>query len=161
MDSENLALATTPGQYLTFELNGQTYGVKISSVREIDLMCQITPVPNTPVYVSGVMNLRGKIVPVVSLRLRFGLNNVEATKETCIVIVDSGQKSVGVVVDKVKSVVELSADQIEPAPEMPTSGGEKYISGMGKLDNQVVILLNIVECLIDALGVGEPKKQAA
>jgi purine-binding chemotaxis protein CheW len=135
------------GQYLTFFLNRQAYGVPIGTVREINRMSEITVVPETPVFVSGVMNLRGKVIPVINLRLRLGLPEIPYTKETCIIIIEGQSGQVGMIVDSVNAVIELTENQIEPRPVMGDSSKLGYVMGMGKVENQVIVLLAIVECL--------------
>lgn len=132
-----------PGQYLTFSLNAQTYGIPIATVREINRVLDITPVPQTPDYVAGIINLRGKIIPVINLRKRLGFTIQDYTKQTCIVVIDCPTGQVGAIVDTVSSVSDFAANQIEPAPEL--SGDiARYILGVGKLDKSVIILLDIV-----------------
>lgn len=136
-----------PGQYLTFVLKGQPYGVPIGTVREINRMSDITPVPQTPTFVAGVVNLRGKVIPVVDLRLKLGLEYIAQTKETCIIVIETDNGQVGTIVDSVRGVIELNDSQIEPAPALGDDETMRFIMGMGKVDNQVVVLLSIVECL--------------
>jgi purine-binding chemotaxis protein CheW len=135
------------GQYLTFQLANRAYGVPIASVREINRMTEITPVPKTPVYLSGVMNLRGKIVPVVDLRIKLGLEVQGPTRSTCIVVIESEGRLMGVIVDAVSSVIELSAAQVEPAPELGESTRLRYVIGMGKYEDDLVILLDVAATL--------------
>lgn len=136
-----------PGQYLTIRLKDQFYGVAIGTVREINQMGDIVPVPKTPEFVVGVMNLRGKVIPVVDLRLKFGLEKSSTTRETCIVVIDAEVGQVGVVVDAVNEVVELAAGQIEPPPLMGGDNELAFVKGMGKIDNKVIILIDIVNSL--------------
>ncbi len=135
-----------PGQYLTFHLNGQSYGVPIGTVREINRVSEITPVPQTPEFVAGVMNLRGKVITVVNLRLKLGMPKIGYTKETCIVVIESEVGQVGTIIDSVNGVTALLENQIEANPAGSASG-DIYVSGMGKVENQVIILLDIVQCL--------------
>ena len=139
------------GQYLTFQLAHRAYGVPVSSVREINRMTEITPVPKTPVFIAGVMNLRGKIVPVVDLRIRLGLETQGSTRSTCIIVIESQGESqgrlMGVIVDAVSSVIDLKAEQVEPAPDLGESTRLRYVIGMGKYESELVILLDIAATL--------------
>ncbi len=136
-----------PGQYLTFVLNSQSYGVPIGTVREINRLSEITPVPKTPVFVAGVMNLRGKVIPVVNLRLKLGFVQTEHTKETCIIVIETLVGQVGMIVDSVRGVIELVSNQIEPTPNLGNSSETEFVMGMGKLENSVIILIDIVKAL--------------
>lgn len=136
-----------PGQYLTFHLTGRPYGLPIASVREINRLSDIAPVPHTPTFVAGVMNLRGKVIPVISLRRKFGFEDAESTKHTCIIVIEGADGQVGIIVDSVSGVVELTSDQIEPAPIMGDVGRLDFVMGMGKADNAVIILVDAVVAL--------------
>ncbi len=142
VDSSNLE-----GKYLTFILAGEEYGLEILKVREIIGLMDITVVPRTPPYVRGVINLRGKIIPVVDLRVKFGMDAVEDTEETCIIVVEVAQndKSVemGSLVDKVSEVLDISGDDIEDAPSFGNGFDANFIMGMAKAKDSVKILLNI------------------
>lgn len=144
MKSKSLA---GPGQYLTFILCGQSYAVPIESVREINRMCDIAPVPQTPKYVAGVINLRGKVIPVVDLRLRFDFPKTTVTKESCIIVIESKHGQVGTIVDAVSGVVDLRQDQIEPPPHLGDDESLSFIIGMGKTDQEVIILVDTVNAL--------------
>ncbi|RYZ78606.1 MAG: purine-binding chemotaxis protein CheW, partial [Proteobacteria bacterium] len=133
-----------PGQYLTFQLMEEQYGVPIETVREINRVGEITPVPRTPEYVKGVMNLRGKIIPVVNLRVKFGMNTQDYTRDTCIIVIDTEIGQVGMIVDSVKEVVDLVANQIEPSPVLGHEATMSFVRGMGKVDQRVIILVDIV-----------------
>ncbi|MDZ4662123.1 MAG: chemotaxis protein CheW [Pseudomonadota bacterium] len=134
-------------KYLTFILKGQPYGVPIGAVREINRVTEITPVPQTPAFVAGVINLRGKVIPVVDLRMKLGMPNTQQTKQTCIIVIEGQSEQVGMIVDSVSGVVDLSEDQIEPRPTMGNEDKLNYVLGMGKIDNNVVILIDIVKAL--------------
>ncbi len=136
-----------PGQYLTFVLNSQLYGVPIGTVREINRLSEITPVPKTPSFVAGVMNLRGKVIPVVNLRSKLGFERTDHTKETCIIVIETIVGQVGMIVDSVRGVIELFANQIEPTPNLGNSAETEFVMGMGKLENTVIILIDIVKAL--------------
>lgn len=139
----SLSLAK-PGQYLTFKLKTEFYGVAIENVREINRVGEITPVPKTPHFIKGVMNLRGKIIPVVNLRERFGLSAESYTRDTCIVVIDTPMNQIGLIIDSVKEVVTLEAKHIEAAPTLGESKATDFIIGMGKYDDKVIILVDIV-----------------
>lgn len=133
-----------PGQYLTFQLQAEQYGVPIETVREINRVGEITPVPRTPEYVKGVMNLRGKIIPVVNLRVKFGMETQQYTRDTCIIVIDTEIGQVGMIVDSVKEVVDLTENQIEPSPVLGNETTMSFVRGMGKVDQRVIILVDIV-----------------
>ncbi|MFP5518876.1 MAG: chemotaxis protein CheW [Bdellovibrionia bacterium] len=133
-----------PGQYLTFQLMNEQYGVAIETVREINQYGEVTPVPRTPDYVKGVMNLRGKIIPVVNLRIKFGMDAHDITRDTCIIVIDTQIGQIGMIVDSVKEVVDLVESQIEPPPMLGNEKTMSFVRGMGKVDNRVVILVDVV-----------------
>jgi purine-binding chemotaxis protein CheW len=140
-------------KFLSFCLGSEHYGVEILRVREIIGLIAITPLPQAPEYVKGVMNLRGRIIPVIDLRAKFGLPEVEATKETCIIVMEGGDATsgeavvMGVVVDSVREVQDIPPASIEPAPGFGCAVPLDYIQGMGKVKDKVVILLNIARVL--------------
>ncbi len=139
------------GKYLTFHLGEEGYGLEILKVQEIIGMQEITKIPKAPDYVKGVINLRGKVIPVVDLRLKFGMPEQEISRKTCIIVtqVQRGQSSliIGIVVDEVSEVMEISGDQIEPAPAFGTQLDTNFILGMAKTENAVKILLDINKVL--------------
>lgn len=134
-------------QYLTFTLADEIFALDIGSVREVLELTNITRIPRTPSFMRGVINLRGHAVPVVDMRLKFGLPEVDATVNTCIIIVEvevEGEDTVlGALVDSVREVVEMPPEAIEPAPRMGTSIDTRFIRGMGKQDEHFVIILDI------------------
>jgi len=141
------ANAHLAGKYLTVGLDREAYGIAVLKVREIIRMQKITPVPQMPAYVKGVINLRGRVIPVIDLRLKFGLEAVLADR-TCIVVVQvslSLEQSVqmGLIVDSVEEVATLSDAEIEPTPEFGTRLNTEYIVGMAKVKGQVKMLLDI------------------
>lgn len=138
---------TRAGKYLTFVLADEIYGLEILKVREIIGMMSITDVPGTPGYVRGVINLRGKIIPVVDLRSKFGMPPTEETDETCIIVVDVGGVEMGTVVDKVSEVLDISEQEITDTPAMGLDINADFILGMGKADDKVTILLDISRVL--------------
>ncbi len=143
-----VARAAQEGKFLSFVLGSEEYGLEILKVHEINGMTGITPVPRTPEYVRGVLNLRGRVIPIVSLRQKFEMAAVEDTDRTCIIVVEVNHQgteiTMGIVVDEVSEVLSITADQIDPAPlHGSTVGDAGYVSGMGKLDDRVVVLLDI------------------
>lgn len=139
------------GKYLTFHLANEEFGVRVLKVREIMGILEITSVPQTPVYVKGVINLRGKVVPVIDLRLKFGLPAAEYTQRTCIIVAqleaDSGPILMGVVVDGVSEVLNLTGAEIEDAPDFGDDAAGQYLLGMAKVKGKVKILLDIDKVL--------------
>jgi purine-binding chemotaxis protein CheW len=136
------------GKYLTFILGRESYGIEVLKIREIIRVTDITSVPQMADYIKGVINLRGKIIPVIDLRLRFGLAKAEATERTCIVVVQvaraSGAKAqMGLVVDDVEEVSNIAAADIEPTPDFGTQLDTDYLLGMAKVKGTVKILLDI------------------
>jgi purine-binding chemotaxis protein CheW len=145
------AEAARDGKYLTFSLAGEEYGIGILKVREIIGMMSITPVPQTPEFVKGVINLRGKVIPVIDLRLRFGLMARDCTERTCIIVVeivsDSGAVPMGIVVDAVSEVLNIREADIENTPTFGVKLNTDFILGMAKTDGGVKILLDIDKVL--------------
>jgi purine-binding chemotaxis protein CheW len=135
------------GKYLTFCLAEEEYGLEILKVREIIGMMAITGVPGTPGFVKGVINLRGKVIPVVDLRLKFGLPEKERTEETCIIVVNVGTVETGIIVDKVSEVMDIAAGDIEDTPSFGVNVDTDFILGMGKAGSAVTILLDIDKVL--------------
>ncbi|PJA29382.1 MAG: chemotaxis protein CheW [candidate division Zixibacteria bacterium CG_4_9_14_3_um_filter_46_8] len=139
------------GKYLTFRLADEEYGIEILRVREIIGLMDITQVPRTPHYVRGVINLRGKVIPVIDLRMKFDMNVQEDTEESCIIVVDvasaDGTVSIGVLVDAVSEVLNIRQEEIEDAPSFGSGIDVDYILGIGKIKNAVKILLNINKVL--------------
>ena len=131
------------GKYLTFSLAGEEYGLEILKVREIIGMMGITAIPRTPPFIKGVINLRGKVIPVVDLRLKFGLAEGQRTDETCTIVVDVGSVEMGIIVDKVSEVLDIAKEDIEDTPSFGTSVDTEFILGMGKAKGKVTILLDI------------------
>jgi purine-binding chemotaxis protein CheW len=138
------------GKYLTFVLSGEEYGLEILKVREINGMMAITAVPRMPDYMKGVINLRGKVIPVIDLRLKFGMCKAERTAETCIIVVDVGGSLMGVIVDQVSEVLDIRGEDIEDAPNIGVNIDTGFILGMGKAKGTVKILLDIDKVLSDA-----------
>ncbi len=139
------------GKYLIFRLGDEEFGASVLKVKEIMKMQEITIVPQTPDFVQGVINLRGKIVPVINLRKKFSLEDREATELTCIVVMrivfSSGEQSLGIIVDSVVEVLTLASEDIEDAPDFGLSAISRYVRGMAKNKGRVRILLDIDEVL--------------
>jgi purine-binding chemotaxis protein CheW len=135
------------GKFLTFYLAGEEYGLEILKVREIIGMLPITRVPRTAHHILGVINLRGKVIPVIDLRLKFGLPSVEHTEETCTIVVQAHGIVMGIVVDKVSEVLDISAADIENTPSFGMEVRTEYILGIGKAQGRVRILLDIDKVL--------------
>jgi len=135
------------GKYLTFLLADEVYGLEILKVREIIGLMAITNVPGTPDYVCGVINLRGKVIPVVDLRRKFGMMTAEQTEETCIIVVNVNGVEMGTVVDKVYEVLDIPEEDIEDAPDLGMDVHTNVILGMGKVDKKITILLDINKIL--------------
>lgn len=140
------AMSEEESKYLTFKLAGEEYGVEILKVREINGVMDITAVPRMPTYMKGVINLRGKVIPVVDLRLKFGLEEIEYTEQTCIIVVDVG-KEIGIIVDTVSEVLDIEGKNVEPPPSLGGSVDTSFILGMGKVGSAVKILLDIGKVL--------------
>jgi purine-binding chemotaxis protein CheW len=146
--TENTAKADQRGgKYLTFPMGQEEFGIRVLKVREIIGVQDITAVPHTPPYVKGVINLRGKVIPVVDLRLKFGLPEVPYTLRTCIIVVqiqgESGPMPMGLVVDGVSEVLNLSGAEVEDTPDFGAGCSMPYILGMAKVKGKVKILLDI------------------
>jgi len=141
------------GKYLTFVLAGEDYGVEILKVREIIGMMPTTAVPGMPDYVNGVINLRGKVIPVIDLRLKFSMPRAEQTAETCIIVMDVRGSLMGVVVDRVSEVLEILSEEIEDSPSVGTAVENDVILGMAKSKGRVKILLEIDRVLCDTIDV--------
>lgn len=143
------------GKYLTFVLDQEEYGIEILKVREIIKVIEITPVPEAPHYIKGVVNLRGKVIPVADLRLKFDMEEKEHDDATCIIVLDVGGKSMGVVVDTVSEVLQVAGDQIDPTPDFGEGSSNDYIVGVGKIGDTVKMLLNIDQVLLDVDAVSD------
>ena len=130
-------------KYLTFFLASEIYGVEIAYVTEIIGIQKITNIPEMPDYIKGVINLRGKVIPVMDVRTRFHMEQREYDERTCIIVVDISGTTVGLVVDEVSEVADIPEDQVEPPPMGRQGKGNAFIKGMGKSGDSVKILLNI------------------
>jgi purine-binding chemotaxis protein CheW len=145
--AENKDISSHEGKFLTFALSNEEYGIEILKVREIIGIMEITPVPQTPDYVKGVINLRGKVIPIIDLRLKFAMPEVEHTKETCIIVAEVGTAQVGVIVDSVSEVTDIKGEDIEESPNFGQGIDTNFIMGLGKTKKKIVILLDIEKVL--------------
>ena len=146
--SQTSSSAANAGEYLSFTLGDEQYGVDILKVQEIRGYDQVTRVPDAPDYIKGVINLRGTIVPVIDLRLKLRLENARYDAFTVMIVLNVEQRVVGIVVDSVSDVIELSAEQIRPTPEFGAAVDTRFINGIGTQDERMLILLDI-ETLLD------------
>ncbi|MGA3008780.1 MAG: chemotaxis protein CheW [Terracidiphilus sp.] len=137
-------------QFLTFLLDEQEYGLEIFKIREIRGYAPVTPIPNVPQHVRGVMNLRGTVLPVVDLRMKFGMPAVEYNKFTVIVIATVGEKTVGLLVDAVSDVLMVANDAMREAPDFGTSVDTRFINGVFESRERLTVALNLEELLTDS-----------
>ena len=147
MDQAVKVMEEREGKYLTFSLADEEYGIGILKIKEIIGMMPVTTVPQTPKFVKGVINLRGKVIPVIDLRLRFGMESIDYTERTCIIVVEIdgtvGTVQIGIVVDSVSEVLNIKGEDIEDTPTFGTKLDTNYILGMAKMEGGVKILLDI------------------
>lgn len=160
VQEKHLGEGTGTMQLVSFRLAQEEYGIEITKVQEIILMGEITRVPQTPDYIKGLINLRSTVIPIVDLRLRFGLPQEDATDETRIMVVNVSGKTIGIIVDAVSEVLRIGHEQIAPPPPTVAGLGREYLTGLVKLENRLLILLDIDKILgqeetsaIDAMGV--------
>lgn len=148
---DGTAVEKQDGKHLVFLLGGASYGIPILTVLDINGLMEITPIPKTPEFIKGVINLRGKVIPVMDLRLKFGMPAKEYDKQTCIIIVNVSvggkDKQIGVLVDTVSEVFDIPLTEIEAPPEYGTHSEEGFINGIGKVKGKLVVLLNIEKVL--------------
>ena len=138
---------TQEDKYLTFALRDEEYGIEIRDVTEIIGIQNITDLPDTLPFVKGVINLRGKVIPVIDVRLRFNIEKKEYSDRTCIIVVNISEMAVGLIVDTVSEVIDIPHKDVEPAPKISNRTGSRYIQGLGKVDGDVKILLNTQKLL--------------
>ena len=152
-----------PSQYLTFSLGQEEYGIELLKVQEIKGYSAITPIPNTPPHIKGVLNLRGTVIPIVDLRIRFSLEAIEYTKFHVIIVINVGTRVVGLLVDAVSDVLNVAAEDMRPAPDFGTQADTRFISGIASSGDKVAVLLDIELLLSEAdltSGEREDRKQA-
>ena len=137
------------GKYLTFALGKEEYGIEIRNVTEIIGIQNVTDLPDMPDFVKGVINLRGKVIPVIDVRLRFGLEERSYDERTCIIVVNIREASVGLIVDSVSEVVDIPPGKIEPPPQVRKGKSSRFVAGLGHIDDEVKILLDIQNLLFE------------
>ena len=142
--------AVSASQFLTFSLGQEEYGIELLKVQEIKGYSAITPIPNTPHHIKGVMNLRGSVIPIVDLRIRFGMDAIEYTKFHVIILINVGAKVIGLLVDAVSDVLNVGPDDIRPAPDFGAHADTRFISGMASAGDKVAVLLDIETLLSEA-----------
>ena len=140
---------TQEGKFLTFHLCGEEYGIEIRYVKEINGIQKITDLPEVPAFVKGVINLRGKVIPVIDVRLRFGMEEREYDERTCIVVVEIQETATGLIVDEVSEVIDIPEENIEPPPRVGASVSSRYIKGLGKVNDTVKILLDVQRLMLE------------
>jgi purine-binding chemotaxis protein CheW len=158
--SNQISFATDGSQYLTFTLGDEQYGVEILKVQEIKGYSAVTPIPNTPSYIKGVMNLRGTIVPVVDLRSKLAMAEAEYNQFTVIIVVKVGQKVMGLIVDSVSDVLNIPIADIQAPPDFGSQVDAAFMNGMAKAGDKLVVLLDI-DRVLGADGVGAHDMVAA
>lgn len=154
LELQATTVASRSGKFLTFFFGEEEYGIEILRVREIIGLMSITDVPRTPDYVRGVVNLRGKVVPIIELRLRLDLPSIEATEETCVIVVQAADEMVGLIVDKVSEVTDIAAGEVVDAPSLGAHVNTDYLLGLGKSEGRVRLLLDI-DAVLDTMALGE------
>jgi len=140
---------TQENKYLTFVIGKENFGIEIRYVTEIIGIQSITEVPDVPLYVKGVINLRGKVILVMDVRLRFGVDERSYDDRTCIIVININEQPVGLIVDRVLEVLDIQQGEIEPPPRMRKGRGNRFIQGMGKVGDQVKILLDANKLLFN------------
>ncbi len=140
---------TQKGKFLTFSVGKEAYGIEIKFVTEIIVIQDITEVPELPDYVKGIINLRGKIIPVIDVRVRFKKELKEYNERTCIVVIDIKGTSVGLIVDSVAEVISIDDGDIVPPPDIKTGFQNRYVRGIGKVGNEIKLLLDCEKILND------------
>jgi Chemotaxis signal transduction protein len=147
MEAVTTKKEVTEGKFLTFALGAEEYGIEILNVREIICLMDITTVPQTPDYMKGVINLRGKVIPVIDLRLKFSMPEEVHTQETCVIVVEVNNAQIGIIVDSVSEVLDIKSTAIEDAPSFGQGIDTDFIMGLGKTKEKIIILLDIDEVL--------------
>jgi purine-binding chemotaxis protein CheW len=145
--AEKKEISALEGKFLTFILGSEVYGIEILKVREIIGLMDITTVPQTPDYMKGVINLRGKVIPVIDLRLKFSMPEEDHTQETCVIVVEVNNTSIGIIVDSVSEVLDIKGGEIEDSPSFGQGIDTSFIMGLGKVKEKIVILLDIESVL--------------
>ena len=140
---EKKGISDIEGKFLTFVLGEEIYGIEILKAREIIGLMDITTVPQTPDYMKGVINLRGKVIPVIDLRKKFSMQEEVHTQETCVIVVEVNGSSIGLIVDSVSEVSDITGEEIENAPSFGQGIDTSFIMGLGKVKDKIIILLDI------------------
>ncbi|MFA5256873.1 MAG: chemotaxis protein CheW [Opitutales bacterium] len=153
VDSGNAKTKFQAGKFLTFKLGEESYGVAVLKIREIIRMQKITPVPQMPPHVKGVINLRGKVIPVIDMRIKFGIGDESMTERTCIVVVqiearESVMTSVGLIVDAVEEVMNITEEEVEETPDLGGQFDGEFILGIAKIKGEVKTLLDIDQVIM-------------
>jgi len=151
-DDEDEMEDTQEGKYLTFVISNEEFGFEIRFVNEIIGIQTITEVPDMPDFVRGVINLRGKVIPVMDVRLRFGLGPREYDDRTCIIVISVSDQVIGLIVDRVSEVLDIPKGQIDPTPDLRKERGNRFILGMGKVGEKVKMLLDVSKLLWEEEG---------
>ena len=141
--NEGVAAAVQGRELLTFTLGSEEYGIDILKVQEIRGYDAVTTIANSPAFIKGVINLRGIIVPIVDMRIKFNLGKVDYDQFTVVIILNLASRVMGIVVDGVSDVITLTAEQLKPAPEFGTSLDTQYITGLGTVDDRMIIVMDI------------------
>ena len=148
---QDTVAASMAGKYLTFKLGPEIYGIEILCVQEIIGLLPITRIPKVTEYIRGVINLRGKVIPVMSLSRRFGVPDRDDTSLTCVIVIELARNldtvTMGIVVDEVSEVINIGAENIEAPPDLGGASGDKFLRGMGKVEGKVVILLDMARVI--------------
>ena len=140
---------TQKDRYFTFRVGEEEYGIEIMHVLEVVGLQKITEVPDMPDFVKGVINLRGQVIPIMDVRTRFGMETVEYDDRTCVLVVNMQEQQIGLIVDKVSDVLDIPESQVQPPPKVTNRPGSRYISGLGKVNEEVKILLDVQKLLYE------------
>lgn len=140
-------LSTSGNQYLTFSLGSEEYGIELLKVQEIKGYAPVTPIPNTPSHIKGVMNLRGTVIPIVDLRSKFSMESIEYTKFNVIIVINVGSKVMGLLVDAVSDVLTVGENELRPAPDFGSRADTRFISGLASVGEKIAVLLD-VDCML-------------
>jgi len=156
--SETAVLTKAPrddlaGRYLTFTLGDITYGVELLNVVDIITMLAITKVPNVPEYVKGIINLRGKIIPVIDMRLKFGMQPIEYDERTCIIVINIDKIQVGLIVDRVSEVQSFDTGSLSLIPEFDQYNSNKYLGSIGRVGSKLVMNIDCRKIFVDDIGI--------
>jgi purine-binding chemotaxis protein CheW len=161
MDFQEETEDTMRGRFLTFAVGEEIFGIEIRYVTEIIGMQPINCLPEVPEYVKGIINLRGKIIPVIDMRLKLKKEELGYTDRTCIVVVETGESTAGLIVDSVAEVMVVQDQDIVPPPDVQSETGNRYISGIGKAGDKVILFLDcekLFSCEEEPAGIGVPEK---